>query len=94
MSINYIAKCTHCDYTVDYKPDMCEDYRYHGLSKHSKYPKIEYAWCSQCNKFVPVQLGINMQKQKESHRLSKQRLLQSYGSQFWQVTKEATHRIR
>lgn len=65
MSINYIAKCTHCDYTVDYKPDMCEDYRYHGLSKHSKYPKIEYAWCSQCNKFVPVQLGINMQKQKE-----------------------------
>lgn len=65
MGINYIAKCTHCDYEVDYKPDMCIDYRYHGLSKHSKYPKIEYAWCSQCNKFVPVQLGINMQEQKE-----------------------------
>lgn len=65
MSINYIAKCIHCDYSVEYNSDSGEDYRYHGLSKHSKYPKIEYAWCSQCNKFVPIQLGINMQEQKE-----------------------------
>lgn len=64
MSINYVAKCTHCDYTTDYHPDTGEDYRYQGLSKHSKYPEIEYAWCSQCNKFAPVQLGIDMQKQK------------------------------
>lgn len=65
MRTNYIAKCTNCDYVVDYRPDNGVDYYYHGLSKHSKYPKIEYAWCSQCNKFVPVQLGINIHKQKE-----------------------------
>lgn len=65
MNIKYIAKCTHCDYSIEYKPDTGEDYYYHGLSHNSKYPKIDYAWCNQCNKFVPVQLGINMKEQKD-----------------------------
>ena len=65
MNINYIAKCTHCDYSIEYKPDTGEDYYYHGLSKNSKYPKMEFAWCNQCNKFVPIQLGINMKEQRD-----------------------------
>ena len=58
MSIEYIAKCTYCDFSVDYRPD---DYNYHypGLSSH---PKISHAWCGDCNKFVPVQSGINIEK--------------------------------
>lgn len=55
------AKCTHCDFSVDYSIDNGADYHYHGLSMHSQFPIIEYAWCNDCKKFVHVQLGIHSQ---------------------------------
>lgn len=66
MSYIYMAKCSRCEYSTDYKPDMGENYYYRGLSKHSKYPLIRYAWCNDCRKFVPVQLGINAELTKSA----------------------------
>lgn len=57
--MSYFATCSHCDYHEEYNP--CETiYHYIGLSKNNKYPSVHNAWCNDCKKFVPVQMGINI----------------------------------
>lgn len=61
MSTNYIAKCTHCDYSIDYKPRYY-NYRYPGMKTFASFPQISNAWCTECKKFVAVQEGIDIKK--------------------------------
>lgn len=60
MNLEYIAKCTRCDFSVELYPNNY-NYRYPGI-RILPFPKISYSWCRDCNKFVPIQNGINLEE--------------------------------
>lgn len=55
--INVYAKCSHCKQAFDIT-GFHYNYLYPNLTHNSKYPQIKVGWCSDCKKFVDIQMGI------------------------------------
>lgn len=74
MNYNYISECTNCDFSIDYRPYWV-NYHYQGLSRESEYPKIDFAWCNNCRKFTPVQLGFKISEIKEKQTSTNEKIV-------------------